>query len=55
MELDSLQNSDDFKDNSTVHTDRIDNTTKLQDLAPETKNSCGMAASPNSNISHGTL
>jgi hypothetical protein len=34
MELDSLQNSGDFTDNSAVHTDRMDNTTKLQDLAP---------------------
>jgi hypothetical protein len=54
MELDSLQNSVDFTDSSTVHTDRMDNTTKLQDLVPETKKSCVMAACPNSNISHGT-
>jgi hypothetical protein len=32
MELDSLQNSGDFTDNSAVHTDRMDNTTKLQDF-----------------------
>jgi hypothetical protein len=34
MELDSLQNIGNFTDNSTEHTDRMDNTTKLQDLAP---------------------
>jgi hypothetical protein len=55
MELNSLQDSRDFTDNNTVHRDRMDNTTKPQDLAPETKKSGVMAACSNSNISHGTL
>jgi hypothetical protein len=54
MELDSLKNSGDFTDKSTVHTDRRDNITKLQDLAHETKNSC-YGCLPNRNIWHGAL